>query len=57
MPRVHKQELRSTPAAISVAGVVREHLALAKQCVAHAQAYQKRYFDSHNQALELSVGQ
>ena len=45
------------PAATSVAGVVRERLALARQCVARAQAYQKRYFDAHHQALELSVGQ
>ena len=29
------------PATTSVAGVVREHLALARQCVARAQAYQK----------------
>ena len=45
------------PAATSVAGVVRERLALARQCVAHAQAYQKPYFDAHHQALELSMGQ
>ena len=45
------------PAATSVAGVVREHLALASQCVARAQAYQKGYFDAHHQGLELSVGQ
>ena len=45
------------PTATSVAGVIREHLALARQCVARAQAYQKRYFDAHHQALELAVGQ
>ena len=45
------------PAATSVAGVVREHLALTRQCVTRAQAYRKHYFDSHHQALELSVGQ
>ena len=44
-------------ATTSVAGVVRERLALARQCVSRVQAYQKRYFDSHHQALELSVGQ
>ena len=44
------------PAATSVAGVVREHLTLARQCVACAQAYQKHYFNFHHQALELSVG-
>ena len=45
------------PAATSVAGVVREHLALARQCMARAQACQKHCFNSHHQALELSVGQ
>ena len=45
------------PAATAVAGVVCERLALAMQCVARAQACQKRYFDSHHQAMKLSVGQ
>ena len=45
------------PAATSVAGVVHEHLALARQCVTRAQACQKHYSDSHHQAVELSVGQ
>ena len=44
-------------AATAVAGVVREHLALARQFVACTQAYQKWYFDSRHWALELSVGQ
>ena len=45
------------PAATLVAGVVRERLALTRQCVARAQAYQKHYFDSYHRGLELSVGQ
>ena len=45
------------PAATAVAGVVRERLASARQCVACTQAYQKCYFDLHHRALELSVGQ
>ena len=45
------------PAATSMAGVVRECLALASQCVACGQTYQKCFFDSHHQALELFVGQ
>ena len=46
-----------SPTATAVAGVVRERLTLARQCVACTQAYQKHYFDSHHRALELSVGQ
>ena len=45
------------PATTSVAGVARERLALARQCVVRAQAYQKCYFDSYHRDLALSVGQ
>ena len=45
------------PAATEVASVVQERLALARQCVARAQAYQKKYFDKRHRDVQFTVGQ
>lgn len=45
------------PAATEVAATVREKLALARQCVERAQAYQKSYADRRRRPVEFSIGQ
>ena len=44
------------PAATEVAATVREKLALARQSMVQAKAYQKAYEDKRRRAVEFTVG-